>query len=295
MDALPGMRTRTPLPRPAPPAVRRLPLQRRARRPGGRDRQGAAPAPAPGAPRRRPPTTTLLGTVVAENLVSTITWVVLVVRDRHLPAAALLRLVRVHRARGRLPGDRASWRCCRAPGRSSRRGSTPARSGPGPRGRRAPLGGGAREPPRPARPPPDEHRGRREPRHLARAVGRHLLHPPRLRARARRLGRRRPAAGHRHPRPGLPGAPGQPAGVPGRGRGAADGLLRRERRPRRSPSRSCSRPPRRSSAWPSASSSCSPRASASASCAAQAEEEERAPGPRPRRPPSLRRTPSRGR
>ena len=43
-------------------------------------------------------TTTLLGTVVAENLVSTITWVGLVDRHRALPAPALLRLDHRHRA-----------------------------------------------------------------------------------------------------------------------------------------------------------------------------------------------------
>ena len=120
-------------------------------------------------------------------------------RHRPLPAAALLRVVRVDRARRRLPGDRRSWRSCPGPGHHQ----LPPWLNTGPlwaRAHRAALaavGRGAREPPGPARPPPDEPRRRREPRDLARPVGGHLLHALGLRPGARRLGRRRAAAGDR--------------------------------------------------------------------------------------------------
>ena len=86
----------------------------------------------------RPPTTTLLGTVVAENLVSTITWVGARDRDRALPAAALVRLVRLHRARRRLPRDRRGGAALEPRDASCRPGCAPDRSG---RGRRGPCCG----------------------------------------------------------------------------------------------------------------------------------------------------------
>ena len=112
----------------------------------------------------RPPTTTLLGTVVAENLVSTITWVGLVVAIGiflPLPSYAwfasivlgvgCLAITVVRPALG--PGEDAAAVAQHrdALGAGAARGL-------------APVGRGAREPPGPAGPAPDEPRGGREPR-----------------------------------------------------------------------------------------------------------------------------------
>ena len=255
VDALPGMRRRTRYRDILPPlfigflfntvlaarlgeVVKVMLLRRRLERRG-----------------ERPPTTTLLGTVVAENLVSTITWVGLVVAIGlflPLPSYAVVRLDRSGR---RLPDDHGGGAPVR-PGKTLppwlNAGTLWARV------RRAVsrLWGAVRE----------SHLGLRDPRQmslvvgaslldLAGAVDGDLLHALGVRAGARRLGRRRAAARDRHPRAGLPRAPRQPGAVPGGGGRAADRVVRRAPPPRRWRSRWSSRPRRPSSASPWASSS----------------------------------------